>query len=66
MVMCLDATPAFGFGSMEPGPTFACRIDGNPFTACRSPHTTSPLAGGRRIVNDPRAARRLTATRSHR
>jgi hypothetical protein len=66
MVLWLDAMPTFGFASTEPGSTFACRIDGNPLTACSSPHPTSPLAGGGRIALDRRAARRPTATRHHR
>ena len=42
-----DRTPRFRFAASEPTATFACRLDGRPFTRCRSPHTVRPLADGR-------------------
>jgi bacillolysin len=41
-----DTTPTFGFTSDEPGSTFQCRVDSDPFTSCPSPHTTGVLSGG--------------------
>jgi hypothetical protein len=42
-----NATGAsFGFASSEPGSTFACSLDGAPFTACTSPGSYSSLRAG--------------------
>jgi hypothetical protein len=45
-----DATPTFGFSSPEPGSTFACRFDSQPFAPCSGPgasHTpAAPLGQG--------------------
>ena len=41
-----DSTPTFEFHSPEPGSTFRCKVDSNPYTACGSPKTTSELADG--------------------
>ncbi len=40
-----DRTPAFGFAMNEAG-SFKCRTDGDRFTACSSPHTTTELNDG--------------------
>lgn len=34
-----DTTPTFEFTSSEPGSTFQCRYDANPFMPCTSPYT---------------------------
>ncbi len=36
----------FGFRSSEPGSSFQCRLDGRPFTACKSPKTYRHLHAG--------------------
>ncbi len=45
-----DSSPTFGFVSNEPGSTFECRFDSEPFAACSGPgasHTPSaPLTSG--------------------
>jgi secreted trypsin-like serine protease len=45
-----DSTPSFGFSSDEPGSTFACRFDSDPFGPCSGPGAThappAPLADG--------------------
>ena len=38
--------PEFGFVADEPGSTFACRIDAEPFRACNSPLTAEVLTIG--------------------
>lgn len=40
-----DSTPTFTFAS-EAGSTFECRVDGDAFTPCTSPFTTTVLADG--------------------
>jgi hypothetical protein len=45
-----DNTPTFTFASTEPGSRFECSLDGGPFMACSSPHTTGRLAGGRHTL----------------
>ena len=41
-----DSTPSFGFASSEPGSSFECRVDADPYTPCTSPHTTATLTDG--------------------
>lgn len=41
-----DDTPTFEFASDDEAATFACRLDGEPFSACASPHTTESLTLG--------------------
>ncbi|MDX6581049.1 MAG: large repetitive protein, partial [Solirubrobacterales bacterium] len=41
-----NRTPTFTFSSSEGGSSFACSVDGGPFTACDSPHTLASLADG--------------------
>ena len=41
-----NPTPTFKFTANEPGSTFQCRVDGNPFNACTAPYKTAPLANG--------------------
>jgi CSLREA domain-containing protein len=42
-----NASPSFGFSSIEAGATFQCRIQSsNIFTACSSPFNPGPLADG--------------------
>lgn len=44
-----DDTPTFGFSSSEPGSSFQCRVDADPFATCSGPgrtHTTGALADG--------------------
>jgi hypothetical protein len=42
-----DTTPTFTFSSNEPGSTFMCRYDSNPFGNCKSPNTkATPLTAG--------------------
>ena len=40
------ATPTYTFTASEAPASFQCRVDGAPFAACSSPHTTTPLANG--------------------
>jgi putative glycosyl hydrolase/Big-like domain-containing protein/hemolysin type calcium-binding protein len=41
-----DPTPSFSFSSLDSGASFRCRIDADPFAACTSPFTPSPLSDG--------------------
>ncbi|MDX6584157.1 MAG: large repetitive protein [Solirubrobacterales bacterium] len=41
-----DSSPTFGFSATEAGSTFECRVDGEPFAACTSEHTTASLTDG--------------------
>jgi len=41
-----DSAPTFGFSSSEPGLSFECRIDSDPYEACDSPWETAPLGDG--------------------
>lgn len=44
-----DNTPTFSFSGNETGTTFACSVDGSPFSKCSGPgssHTTQPLLDG--------------------
>jgi hypothetical protein len=45
-----DRTPNFRFGSNQPAATFQCKLDGQPFKACRSPLTTKKLPFGRHVL----------------
>ena len=38
--------PTFTFSSDQPGGSFRCRLDGEPFAPCPSPYTTAPLTNG--------------------
>lgn len=40
-----EAAPTFSFTS-EPGASFACKVDGDPWASCTSPHATQPLTDG--------------------
>ena len=42
-----DKTPTFAFSSSEEGSTFECRVDGEEFGSCTSPHRVSSLSDGR-------------------
>lgn len=39
-------TPRFDFTSDDPGATFECSLDGKPYAACISPHTSEPVSVG--------------------
>lgn len=41
-----DDTPTFGFDSDEPGSSFECRIDSDPFAPCSAPFTSASLPDG--------------------
>ncbi len=41
-----DPTPSFGFSSTDTGASFQCSVDGGPYTACSSLHTTAALSDG--------------------
>jgi hypothetical protein len=42
-----DSTPSFSFASNEPGSTFTCHFDAQPFSPCSSPLTRAlPLSNG--------------------
>jgi hypothetical protein len=45
-----DTTPTFEFTNDEPDGRFECRVDGAPFAACDSPHTTAALADGSHTI----------------
>jgi hypothetical protein len=42
-----DRTPTFRFAAGEAGSTFQCKLDSEPFRACRSPFTAARLSPGR-------------------
>jgi arylsulfatase len=42
----LDRTASFAFSATLPGATFACSVDGGPFTACASPLELTGLTAG--------------------
>lgn len=42
-----SVTPRFDFTSDDPSATFECSLDGAPFSACSSPHTSAPIAVGK-------------------
>jgi hypothetical protein len=44
-----DRTPTFRFGSSQSGVKFQCKLDGEPFVACRSPFTTKKLGYGKHV-----------------
>jgi hypothetical protein len=46
-----DNSPTFTFSSSEAGSRFECSLDGGPFVACSSPHTTARLRGGRHTLS---------------
>ncbi|MFN8150908.1 MAG: Ig-like domain-containing protein [Solirubrobacterales bacterium] len=41
-----DATPTFAFDADEPGSSFECRVDSDPFAPCTSPFTAASLPDG--------------------
>lgn len=41
-----DATPSFAFAASKDVAEFECRVDGEAFAPCPSPHTTTPLGDG--------------------
>ena len=45
-----DRTPTFRFVAGESGSTFQCKLDSQPFRACRSPFTTAKLPLGRHTL----------------
>jgi hypothetical protein len=45
-----DRTPTFRFRSSAAGASFQCKLDGAPYSACRSPYTTKALAFGRHTL----------------
>jgi Ca2+-binding RTX toxin-like protein len=44
-----DATPKFKFRATEPGSSFECKIDSQPYEACSSPTTLKRLDKGRHV-----------------
>jgi Ca2+-binding RTX toxin-like protein len=42
-----DKTPTYELASSEPGSSFECRVDDDPFAPCTSPHTTEKLKRGK-------------------
>jgi hypothetical protein len=44
------SAPTFTFSADEPG-AVQCRVDGASFSACSSPYTTQPLAGGAHVFD---------------
>ncbi len=46
-----NPAPTFGFSSSEPGSSFECRADSQPYAPCSSPRTTPQLAAGSHTFN---------------
>jgi hypothetical protein len=63
-----DSSAAFTFVATEPGSSFECSLDGQPFAPCSSPHLLEGLANGQHVLEvrardavgnvDPTPARR--------